>query len=38
MEKTLFPTSYIKLAKLQDSKKNAIKKTKKEREKINARK
>lgn len=29
MEKTIFPTSYIKLANLQDSKKNAIKKAKK---------
>ena len=38
MEKAIFPTSFIKLANLQDSKKNAIKKAKKEREKINARK
>ena len=38
MEKTIFPTSFIKLANLQDSKNNAIKKAKKEREKINARK
>ena len=33
MEKTIFPTSFIKLANLQDSKKNAIKKQKKKERK-----
>ena len=33
MEKTIFPTSFIKLANLQDSKKNVIKKAKKKERK-----